>query len=356
MKTVFLVSRPLEERSEGTGVSAVAYWLHRKISASKHFHLITQLPCVGIQSYHSLLSIFFYDYLCLLITLFKKRKSLNEIFFVDPSQAFAIVFAKIICKRARVTSLIHDYWIEDSSQRSLYMRYLSILYKISLQRSDVLITTTEENANLIRNSRYYRSSIPLYVMPLGITLNIDNSEKTDTLTRVHLQKAVTIGYLGTSIPRKRLDRLVAIIQHLEHEKIYANVLVGGNISEKFDQELRESARATVHYTNLGRITESQKIAFYKTIDVFVYPTELEGYGLPVIESAFFLKPCVIFSTAQLPKFIKNWCLLIEEDLSNISSTLQKIYSHDSATLSHVQRVSTEVYDLDWHEYVDYLNH
>jgi glycosyltransferase involved in cell wall biosynthesis len=54
------------------------------------------------------------------------------------------------------------------------------------------------------------------------------------------------------------------------------------------------------------------VTFYKTIDIFVFPSKIEGFGLPIVEAASCGRPVLTLEDSKIPKNVKEKTIQINE--------------------------------------------
>ena len=138
----------------------------------------------------------------------------------------------------------------------------------------------------------------LKVIRLGIseTLNPENG-KHDRLT---------IGTLGQLDKRKRINLLV---EAFHKSGLDAYLLIAGQGPD--DRMLRDLADGDSRIKFLGLVQEKHLNWFYNALDLFVFPSGIEGYGLPPVEAMACGKPVVILDDAILPQEIRIRCVSVD---------------------------------------------
>ncbi|WP_225370026.1 glycosyltransferase [Methanobrevibacter arboriphilus] len=61
----------------------------------------------------------------------------------------------------------------------------------------------------------------------------------------------------------------------------------------------------LEYFFLGFISDEDMVDFYNSLDVFVFPTIMEGYGMPIVEAMACGKPVITLEDAYIPHDIKK---------------------------------------------------
>lgn len=150
--------------------------------------------------------------------------------------------------------------------------------------------------------RVIRLGIPSYLHP-GTNIGHDR---------------LVIGALSQLDKRKRIDLLV---RDFKNSKLDAELRVAGRGP---DRELLENiADGDERIRFLGMITEESLNSFYNGLDLFIFPTAIEGYGLPAVEAMACRKPVVILDDAILPAEIRKHCSSVES-LSGLLNSMSSI--------------------------------
>ena len=123
-------------------------------------------------------------------------------------------------------------------------------------------------------------------------------------------------HLGTLEPRKNLVRLVqAFAQVRAHDASQPSlklVLAGGK-GWDYDAIFVEVARQGLEQEVLfpGYIADEELAWWYRAATVFVYPSLLEGFGLPVLEAMACGAPTVTSNRSSLPEVAGDAALLVD---------------------------------------------
>lgn len=114
-----------------------------------------------------------------------------------------------------------------------------------------------------------------------------------------------VGYLGQLDRRKRVGLLIEAFKKSSLDEL---VIGGVGLDESI---LKKKAEGDSRIKFLGLIPDNSLVDFYNSLDVFVFPTAIEGYGLPPIEAMACRKPTVVLSDAIIPWEIKSRCIIVE---------------------------------------------
>lgn len=110
-----------------------------------------------------------------------------------------------------------------------------------------------------------------------------------------------IGTISNLNNRKRIDVLIKAF--LKADIKNSELLIGGK-GPQFNQ-LKKLANNDPRISFLGFVPDEMMNDFYNSLDLFVFPSYMEGYGLPIVEAMACAKPVVTLDDAYIPYDIKN---------------------------------------------------
>jgi glycosyltransferase involved in cell wall biosynthesis len=119
-------------------------------------------------------------------------------------------------------------------------------------------------------------------------------------------------YTGNHEPRKNLERLVDAFRSLANRRNLQLVL-GGRIGRR-RQEFYDSFSDLVANGDMilsGEIPESDLPSLYAGAELFVFPSEYEGFGLPPLEAMATGVPVVCSGATSLPEVVGDAAVLID---------------------------------------------
>jgi glycosyltransferase involved in cell wall biosynthesis len=161
--------------------------------------------------------------------------------------------------------------------------------------------------------------------------------------------------VSTIEPRKNHERLLQAAEQLWAEGLsFRLTLVGG-----CNAEVREAWLARVRsvkapdgcFRYLGKVSDEALRALYKEVWVSVYPSLWEGFGLPVIESLSYGKPCLCSDRGGLAEVAAGGgCLLVDpESVEALAKGLRRL-CRDLDTYTVLQEETRGRTFRSWAEY------
>ena len=131
-----------------------------------------------------------------------------------------------------------------------------------------------------------------------------------------------IGYLGAFNLRKRIDYLVRAFYHLkkEHPEMKVKLVLCGKKTMEYENlvKLVTELGLEEEVEFRGFIPQEQLGDTYNSFDLFVLPSEWEGFGIPIIEAQRCGVPVIIRKDAKIPDEVLRCCLKVdsEEDMAD----------------------------------------
>jgi len=142
-------------------------------------------------------------------------------------------------------------------------------------------------------------------VPKDKVIVIPSGIKPDLVPLSRKDKVFRVGYLGQLDRRKRVNVLIDAFKDSELEEL----VIGGVGADTV--KLKEQAGRDKRIKFLGMVPDTSLVDFYNSLDIFVMPTWLEGYGLPIVEAMACKKPVVVLQDADIPWEIKKRCIVVD---------------------------------------------
>lgn len=157
-------------------------------------------------------------------------------------------------------------------------------------------------------------------------------------------------YVGSIIERKNLLSLVQAVKMLKPDDKIPLVVIGngGNYLNKVKTFIAEN-KLENEVIFLNNLKYDHLPAIYQLAQIFIYPSQYEGFGIPIIESLWSKTPVITSNISSLPEAAGAGAFYCDPSNSaSIHSGIVKILSDTAyATnlvqegFSHIQKFSTE---------------
>jgi len=142
----------------------------------------------------------------------------------------------------------------------------------ALPLARTIVTISEATAEQVRR-RFLEPQSDLVVAPCGVSPELISHRDSGTATRDGVL------FVGTIEPRKNVPLIVNAARELPDVSFTIIGTRGWG-----DYDLSEDIRGLRNVRWLGRVDDTELAASYARAAVFVYPSQVEGFGLPVLEA------------------------------------------------------------------------
>lgn len=204
--------------------------------------------------------------------------------------------------------------------------------------------------DIIRTCRIPESRIS--VVPLGVDEIYRPVE--DTLAKEQLAARLGIDrpfFLSLGlVPRKNIPRLIEAFAGFRHRDAFQLVLcghLGGDHVDRYRARLRELdlERCVVLP---GALPTEDLVLLYNMARAFVFPSLLEGFGLPVLEAMACGAPVITSNRSALPEVVGEAALLVDpEDTASITQAMETLADDDARCQDLRTRGFHQVAGFSW---------
>lgn len=187
--------------------------------------------------------------------------------------------------RARVPTVVTVHgvasrWIKTArtpSQEWLWRRRVAM----AIAASDQIITVSHSSARDI--SAVFGLSIEkITVIHHGIDAEYFATPQKLSPQFAHLARVPYLLYLGNIEPRKNLVELVRACSSSGIRSLGVKLVIAGRPAWNYKESMAAIEDSDVEY--LGQVSDSDRVALLQHATLFVFPSQYEGFGFPVLEA------------------------------------------------------------------------
>jgi glycosyltransferase involved in cell wall biosynthesis len=232
---------------------------------------------------------------------FKIPKNLNIYHSLTPLESIYIPKAKSVVTFHDLIPWLHSgettsHYSGDKISGLISKYYFKYASTKAAQCAAVVCNSEQTKMEVIEHLKVPESRV--LVIRLGIDPGLVPLPRKDKIFRIG-----TLSYLDR---RKRIDVLIKAFLDAD---VDGELVIGGAGSDEL--RLKQSAGNSSKIKFLGFIPDEKLNDFYSSLDYFVFPSKIEGYGLPIIEAFACKKPVVVLNDALIPEEIKSRCVVME---------------------------------------------
>lgn len=145
-------------------------------------------------------------------------------------------------------------------------------------------------------------------------------------TRYNLPERYILS-VGTIEPRKNLGRVLTAFERLHDENLVNAFVIVGKKGWLYDDFLAQLDRSPVKHAVIfpGWVSDADLPAVYAGSAAVAFPSDFEGFGLPVLEGMACGAPVLCSNTSSLPEIAGDAALLVDPaDTGAITAGLRRI--------------------------------
>jgi len=267
-------------------------------------------------------SIFLLNYFIFGLNIFRKK---NYQFFQNSDIiiiAVAIGFTRIFKnKKFHVISSFHHYDTPKTFVDFLYLPFFHYLEKRQFKlHQNIIVDSYFSKKEIIR---YYRINKNLIkVIPIGIDTNKFHPKNYSKEIREKYGQNILL-YVGPFEERKKipilLEAMVLIIKEIRNVKL---LLIGKGTLYNYCKNKVISLNIQDHVSFLGYLNDTDLVKYYASVDLFVFPSELEGFGQVILEAMASGTPVICANRLPMSELIEDGGITF--NLNNPKDLSQKI--------------------------------
>ncbi|KXX68513.1 glycosyltransferase [Flammeovirga sp. SJP92] len=191
---------------------------------------------------------------------------------------------------------IHDLNFLKEKNKIKADRELSKIQK-AVNRADVITVISKFTEKVVRDNLTIPPSTPVKVIYNGV-----KSPILEESVQPKIDDSPFFFSIGTVMPKKNFHVLVAMMEFMDPK--YKLYLAGQWEKYSYVHQIRdliEEKKLQDRVKLLGPISDQEKSYLFKNCEGFLFPSLLEGFGLPIIESMLAKKPTFSSNKTSLPE-------------------------------------------------------
>lgn len=253
---------------------------------------------------------------------------------------------------------LHDLIpLESLKNKSCPFNRMIFLFftKLACHLSDAILTPSVSSAKSIQK---WCESLDdrLHIIPLAADPLIQRQPKLvvdRTRRKLDLHKPYVL-HVGSHLPHKNLENLIIAWAHImsstnRNNFRYQLVLAGREFPGYSKiRNLVEQLGLKTSVRFLGEVGEDDLSALYSGADLFVFPSKIEGYGLPVIEAMACGTPVVCSNSGSLPEVADGAAWMVEPDnIDSLSNAIDQLIRSPNLREKFSQKGIVRSDQLSW---------
>lgn len=243
----------------------------------------------------------------------QKLIQLKPDIFWEPNMIIPPFMKQSACK---TIISVHDMVTEEMPfcYGLLYHWYVRYGLRYSLKKADLILYNSNETK--IKTEKYFSQAAKT---PGYVGYIICDTEKQD-FNKKSDSEAGCFLYVGNMEYRKGVDLLISAYEMYcksggTRELILAGRITDANVGRRIKRAVQKNS--TLKYADY--VSQQDKHRLYSGCAAFVFPSRLEGFGIPVVEAVMHNKPVIIGDNSIYDEVLYKNCCVEKNSLSGIIS-------------------------------------
>jgi glycosyltransferase involved in cell wall biosynthesis len=226
---------------------------------------------------------------------------------------------------------------------------------LALRTARVTLAISEATKNDL--VRYFRiDPRRIVVTPLAADVHFQPPSRAE-VDRVRQQYALParyVLYFGSNKPHKNVSRLVQAFAKsgVRDQESEIELVIAGHWVQRYRQaqELVEELNLKDRVRFVGPVKDADLPALYGGAELFVFPSEYEGFGLPVLEAMACGAPVVCSNRSSLPEVAGDAALLCDpRDVEALAHTIEQALTDRDLRATLQQRGLARAAQFSWEQ-------
>ncbi len=288
-----------------------------------------------------------YKYSGELLNLLKRKKyevRINQNGVINHVQQPELIWGSLFKKNLVTT--IHDIIPLVYGERKFLFRiffYFSCLLSC-IKSKRVIVVSESTKKDVIRWFPFVKHKIKV------IYEGIDSHKFYSDKKSIH--KKFIIGYIGGLGKRKNIEFILRLAKEFQNNKKVLFKIAGKG--PELDRLLKLKEKMRLNNVNfVGFIPEEKLNKFYNSLDIFIFPSLYEGFGLPVLEAMACGIPTIVSNNSSLPEIVRDSGILINsKDTQRLSKIIINLIKNKKRLKEFSKKAIKISKEFNWNKTMD----
>jgi glycosyltransferase involved in cell wall biosynthesis len=200
-----------------------------------------------------------------------------------------------------------------------------IVFRNSVKKAKKIIVPTKYIKNdLVKTYPFAKNKVT--VIYEGADKTLLTAKRADLAKEYNIKKPYLF-YIGSLYPHKNIDVVIRALREMKDKDIKLVVATANNVFYKRFLEKVKKNNLEKRVVNPGFIKDEHLQKVYKEAKALIFPSKMEGFGLPGLEAMLCGCPVISSNASCLPEVYSNAALYFDPD--DHRSLIKKINSLDN---------------------------
>lgn len=195
----------------------------------------------------------------------------------------------------------------------------------------------------------------IYSGPNLSRFNLDRLGMSSGVTNFKKQKNLPerfILFLGKLEPRKNIINVIKAFNNLKLNSKYNDVgfVIVGSIGWLCENIIREAGKSKFKNQIIfkDQVSDEERVMYYQSASVFVYPSFFEGFGFPPLEAMSCGTPVITSRNSSLPEVVGDAAIMVDPyDIGELELWIRRLLDDNNLKKTLVARGRRRVELFNW---------
>lgn len=224
-----------------------------------------------------------------------------------------------------------------------------------LRKAEKIITVSEfSKKDISKYIKYPEEQIEIIPPAVDHNLYYPNRSKAALKKyRIKVTEKVVL-YVGAEEPRKNVQLLINSFSKLKNRIPEVKLLKVGmpnyiGVREKLLKQI-ESLNLQKDVIFTGYVSESELAEIYNAVDLFVFPSLYEGFGMPPLEAMACGTPVITSNTSSLPEVVGDAAIVVNpHDADKLVEEMYQLLTDDGLKKEMIRKGLKRSKMFNWDE-------
>lgn len=255
---------------------------------------------------------------------------------------------------SKIVITVHDLFMYKRYpfNRSIKIPLARLLNRNALLRADAIIADSRFTKQELLDTFPIDAEKVHVIYSAPQDLSVD-SEKGRALLDPYDLPEKYILFVSTIEPRKNLLSLIKAFEVLkESYGVEESLVIVGKEGWGYASTWRyiENSQFRPYIKRIGYVPAAHLAAFYQHASLFVYPSFMEGFGIPPLEAMACGCPVLTANTSSLPEVVRHGDMMFDpEDIQELVSKSLRILTDPADRGENIAKGAENVKRFSWEE-------
>ena len=226
---------------------------------------------------------------------------------------------------------VHDIFYYTSPKNFLYKQLIKSLYYGVTNANHVICVSHATKKDLIDHFNIPPDKIDVIYPGLDPIFEEKIKNESIIFKKYGLDPSYRyILHVGRDEKRKNIETLIKAFYKFKKEFRIKNIkLIKINGLSDNNKKLLHDLQLENEIYVIDHVSDEDLVRFYKISDAFLFPSTMEGFGLPLIESMACGTPVISSNTSAIPEVVEDAAILVDpKDINAFSNELYNLLSDE----------------------------